>query len=145
MCRIFFKKINNQNGVAAVEFAIIVPLLLVLTFGIIEFGILLFNKAMITNASREGARLGSLYKSPYYTDAEITTTVKNHLGSHLITFDAAKPDATVTVTRDGSAGIGTLVSVTVDYPYDFLVIPGFIPGIPDEITLQSATTMRVEE
>ena len=49
----FFK---CQRGAAAVEFAIVLPLLLVFVFGIIEFGFLLYDKAVITNASREGAR-----------------------------------------------------------------------------------------
>jgi Flp pilus assembly protein TadG len=48
--------IRDQNGGAAVEFAIILPLLIALLFGIVEFGLLLYNKQIITNASREGAR-----------------------------------------------------------------------------------------
>ena len=50
--------IKNQEGAAAVEFALIAPLLILLTFGIIEFGLFLFNKHIITNASREIARAG---------------------------------------------------------------------------------------
>ena len=42
----------GQKGAAAVEFAIVMPLLVLLTFGIIEFSILFYNKAMVTNASR---------------------------------------------------------------------------------------------
>jgi Flp pilus assembly protein TadG len=45
-------KKTNQDGVAAVEFAIILPFLVILIFGMIEFSLVLFNKAMITNASR---------------------------------------------------------------------------------------------
>ena len=52
------KLTQNQKGAAAVEFAIIFPLLVTLAFGIIELSVLFFNKAMITNASREGARAG---------------------------------------------------------------------------------------
>ena len=52
-------KINNQNGAALVEFAIVLPVLLMLIFEMIEFSLLLYDKAMITNASREGARAGS--------------------------------------------------------------------------------------
>ena len=57
-------KINNQNGAALVEFAIVLPLLLMLIFGMIEFSVMLYDKAMLTNATREGARLGILYNSP---------------------------------------------------------------------------------
>ena len=51
---------QNEDGVAAVEFALILPVLLVLVFGIINYGILLYDQAVITNAAREGARWGGL-------------------------------------------------------------------------------------
>ena len=47
---------HNQKGAALLEFAIILPFLLVLVFGMIEFGLIAYNKQVITNASREGAR-----------------------------------------------------------------------------------------
>ena len=47
-------KIKDQDGATVVEFALVLPLLVVFIFGIIEFSLLLYNKAMITNASREG-------------------------------------------------------------------------------------------
>ena len=46
---------HNQKGAALIEFAIVLPLLLLLVFGAIEFGLLFYNKQVITNASREGA------------------------------------------------------------------------------------------
>ena len=54
------RNINNK-GNAAIEFAIILPLFLFICLGIIEFSVLLYDKAMITNASREGARKGILF------------------------------------------------------------------------------------
>jgi hypothetical protein len=48
----------GQKGAAAVEFAVVLPLLVLLLFGSIEFGLLLYNQEVITNASREGARAG---------------------------------------------------------------------------------------
>ena len=55
------KRLNQligQKGVAAVEFAIVLPFLVLLVFGTIEFGLMFYNKQVITNASREGARAG---------------------------------------------------------------------------------------
>jgi Flp pilus assembly protein TadG len=54
-------KMTNQKGAAAIEFAVILPLLLVIIFGIIEFSVYFFDKAVITNASREGARAGVVF------------------------------------------------------------------------------------
>ena len=53
--------IRNEKGGSLVEFAIITPLLFVILFGIFESGLLLYNKAVITNASREGARAGIVF------------------------------------------------------------------------------------
>ena len=58
--RLYFSS-TTERGATLVEFAIILPLFFLLIFGIIEFSILLYDKAILTNASREGARLGSLY------------------------------------------------------------------------------------
>ena len=55
-------KFSSQKGASAVEFALVLPLLMLILFGIIEFGLLMYNKAMITNASREGARRGIVYR-----------------------------------------------------------------------------------
>ena len=71
-------RFNCQKGAAAVEFAIVLPLLLMLLFGIIEFSVILYDKAMITNASREGTRAGIVSRWPTkLTEAEIKTVVTN--------------------------------------------------------------------
>ncbi len=51
---------KNQSGSAAVEFALVLPLLLLVLFGTIEFGILMYDQSVITNAAREGARWGAV-------------------------------------------------------------------------------------
>jgi len=48
------KLLKNHRGTSLVEFVIILPVLMVILFGIVEFGIILYDKAVITNASREG-------------------------------------------------------------------------------------------
>ena len=50
-----------EKGTSIVEFAVIFPLLFLLIFGIVEFGVLMYDKAILTNASREGARFGAVY------------------------------------------------------------------------------------
>lgn len=139
-------RLKTENGASAVEFAIVLPLFITLVFGIIEFGILLFDQSMITNAGREGARLGSLYKNPYHTDSEITAAVMTHLdnGNRLINLGGAANMPGVSVSRVDQI-TETFVTVTVNYTYDFLLVPNFVPGLPGQKTLRSATTMRVEK
>ena len=50
--------IRTQKGIVMVELAIIFPILLIVIFAICELGIALYDKAVLTNASREGARAG---------------------------------------------------------------------------------------
>ena len=136
-------KLADQNGGALVEFAIVLPLLLMLIFGMIEFSVMLYDKAMITNASREGARKGIVYSYPApITTAEITQTVNDYLQGHMISLGGP---STPTVAVSGQcAGSGDPLTVTVTYPYNFLVLPNFIQSLSGTLTLSAQTTMRCE-
>ena len=58
------RKSSSQKGASLVEFALVLPLLMLILLGMIEFGLLLYNKQVITNASREGAGQESSHKTP---------------------------------------------------------------------------------
>jgi Flp pilus assembly protein TadG len=148
---------HNQKGAATVEFAIILPLLLLLIFGMIEFSLLMYNKAMITNASREGARRGIVYRvdpttfnySPL-TDTQIQDEVTKYLSNYLITFSSTVTPHSTIITPANRAS-GDMLNVQVSYPYQFLVFPVIArlvaPGgttIPGTITLTAPTEMRME-
>ena len=55
-------KRKSERGAVIVEFAMILPLLVILLIGIMDMSMLLYNKAVITNASREGCRVGIVSK-----------------------------------------------------------------------------------
>ena len=88
-------RLGGDGGVAAIEFAMLLPLFLFITMGIIEFSVLLYDKAMITNASREGARTGSLFD----TTANVTDVVNSYLQNNLISLGAGGSSAHVTRRR----------------------------------------------
>lgn len=137
---------KNQNGAAVVEFAVILPLLLLLVFGIIEFGVLIYNKAMITNASREGARLGIVFRTNRGTvEAEVRDRIDDYLNNYLINF-GGNTDHTVSFDPIDPSVISTgqTLEVTVTYPYNFLIVPNFITNLSGGVTLQARTTMRAE-
>lgn len=50
---------HSERGVAAVEFAIILPIFLLVLFGIVEFGGMMYDQQIIETAAREGARWGA--------------------------------------------------------------------------------------
>jgi Flp pilus assembly protein TadG len=150
------EKLRTQRGTAVVEFALILPLLVVIVFGIIEFSILFYDKAMVTNASREGARVGIVFNVDgngdwvAVDDGTITTTVNNYLRDNILSRDylinLGNPSATTastTMTRAGGSPGGTL-TVSVTYTYTFMVIPNFIASIVNPITLTAQTVMRFE-
>jgi Flp pilus assembly protein TadG len=141
------KRLKLQTGSNIVEFALVLPLLLVLVFGIIDFSLALFDKAVLTNASREGARAGMVFKVPRMTDAEIQAVVQAYASSHLITFGT--PNLQTTINRTdvdgigGSTSSGDTLSVRVDYPYNYLVVNKLIPTL-GSLNLSSTSVMRYE-
>ncbi|MBA3038089.1 MAG: pilus assembly protein [Desulfobacterium sp.] len=136
-------RVKNQNGVAAVEFALILPILIVLILGIVEFSIMLYDKAVLTNASREGARAGIVAQTPRVTQPEIKAVVDNYCKTYLITFKAGIVLPATTVTWEGF-NFGDDLSVTVTYDYTFLALPNFIAAITGVKTLTATTVMRME-
>jgi len=138
-----FKKTKAQSGAALIEFAIVLPLLLMLIFGMIEFSVMLYDKAMITNASREGTRAGIVYAFPdRLSDAEISAVVTDYLQGHMISLGG--PSAPNIVVSGQCVDSGDQLSVTVTYPYHFFVLPNFIASLSGTTTLSAVTTMRCE-
>ena len=85
--------IRSENGSVLIEAMIVAPILLVLLFGIADIGIMVFNKQVITNAAREGARAGIVLASKdedgnlMRKDASyIKDVVENYCSDHLINF-----------------------------------------------------------
>ena len=70
------KRLRNQRGAALLETAITLPIILLVSVGIFEFGRAYQTWQVLTNAAREGARIAVL---PDYTDAQVTSTVQNYL------------------------------------------------------------------
>ena len=134
-------KIANQDGVAAVEFAIILPFLVILVFGMIEFSLVLYNKAMLTNASRVAARDGIAGL------ADIQTLVNKYCDDHLIQIDgsAETVDPGLIIVAPVTLANGTKegVSVTVTFSHH-LLFAALIGLDPAPISLTAQTIMRNE-
>jgi hypothetical protein len=164
------RKFASQKGASAVEFAIVLPVLIILLFGIIEFSLILYDKAMITNACREGARTGIVYrvydkdnapstsdigKKIPITDAIIQNIIRDAVWGYVGQANATSP-ATRLISFHGpksmnlaitTLNIGTdpVLRLHVDYTYDFLLLPNFVADvIPLSLNLVSESTMRIE-
>jgi hypothetical protein len=145
-CHSLGRNENSQRGAALVEFAIIIPLLLVIVFGIIEFGLILYNKQVITNASREGARAGIVAKNPRMTADEIKNIVLNYAEDHLINFGDKLVLGDITVTPNSTSGaeFEDELKCEVDFEYNFLVLGTLLPSKLETIDLNATTVMIYE-
>ena len=137
---------GRRHGQSLVEFVLILPVLLILLFGIIEFGLLLYNKQVITNASREGARYGIVARATRRSPEEIQAVVSAYTANHLVT--SGTDTATVAISRDPSGtpqGVfGDDLTVRVDFHYDFFALPAFITSLLGGTELVAQTTMKYE-
>lgn len=139
------KSKDAQCGQSLVEFAVILPLLLVVLFGMVEFSLVLYDKTMITNATREGARTSVLFRADaaghyaQFTEAEVRAVVLNYLNNHLVTFG----EGTVPTISAPQVGRGQVRTVTVTYNYRFLILPNFL-ALGNDVNLSSEARMRVE-
>lgn len=128
------KFLKNEKGQSLVEFALVIPLLLIILMAIFEFALMFNSYLVISNASREGARLASLGGS----DFAVEERVKSVSGS----LDLL--NIIVTVTPDEtSRSRGDMVQVLVEYDYT-LVSPIISNILSNFIDIESETFMRVE-
>ncbi|HVL68968.1 MAG TPA: TadE/TadG family type IV pilus assembly protein [Vicinamibacterales bacterium] len=111
------KRLRNQTGAALLETAITIPLVLLVTVSIFEFGRAYQTWQILTNAAREGARVAILADA---TDERIRNTVTAYLTNGKL----AKPNsATITINRAKPFGTtNTASEVTVAYPFNFRVL-----------------------
>ena len=130
---------KKQKGASLVEFAVLAPLFVVLLFGLVEFGLFIYSKGVITNASREGARYGVVYASPRKTTTEIRTKVQDYL-----TKSGFTDTATINVTPGSVGPPPTPLTVTVTYPYTFQVLPHFVSSFTNTLTMSAISQMYLE-
>jgi hypothetical protein len=143
------RRVQATEGAATIEAALVMGLLLTLLLGMLEFGLLFTAKYAITNAAREGARYGVIYKTntagtrlpPSNLSPSIVQTVTGYLTNLLPpgSFDVVVVDNLGYQT--GKAGEDLTVQITYQNAWDFL--GGFIPQMQN-ITLSAKHTMKCE-
>jgi len=147
------RKFRSNQGQMMVEFAFILVPLLVLTLGIMEFGILLYDKAVLTDACRVGARAGVMFNADAtefeyapMTEAQIRTVIDNHVQKRLVTFgEPFDANTDVVVAWDTSPPThGSQIDVRVNFPYTFLALPNFGEMGSGLLNLSARSVMRME-
>jgi Flp pilus assembly protein TadG len=131
------KIMRERKGQGLVEMALVLPLLLLLLFGIVEFGRVLGAGLMVSHCARDGARYGSVGASDY----EITNRIRTRTAG--ILYDEAEPSTLViTITRSGATRGGD-IKVNISYPVTlYIPIISSITGNP--VMVEGTSVMRLE-
>jgi len=121
-----------ERGEDIIEFALILPLLLVLLLGVMEFGFAVMRYNTIANAAREGARAGIVSGA---TDAAIINAAKN------LTTGLTEGDLDIIVNRPTARS----VQVEVIYEHHFITTPIIVAvGGDGTLTMRTVSTMNIE-
>lgn len=148
-----FDASKSSRGQVIIEFAFIVVLLFILILGIVEFGIILYDKSILTDACREGARAGVVFRADSstfaydpLTEAEIRTVIDNYVQNRLVTFGAPFNATTdVIIAWDPYPPThGGELDVQVNFTYTFLSLPYLGNMGSDTMDLYARSVMRVE-
>jgi Flp pilus assembly protein TadG len=136
--------IKNERGAALLETAITIPIILLISVGIFEFGRAYQASQVLTNAAREGARIAILTDK---TDDQVRKTVRDYMAAGRLQ-NAATAD--VDIKRNLQLGVNSASRITVNYPFSFIVLNPVVRLIkPDSktgeaINMQSVAIMRNE-
>jgi Flp pilus assembly protein TadG len=133
---VFKRRKKNEHGQAVVEFAVILPVLLLILFAILQFGVVFNNYIQVTAAAREGARKAAVSRSLGTAAAETAATSSAKSAAPGLTAGSVS----VTFPNSPTFVQGSDVTVQVTYPYAISII-GLVVSSGN---LSSSTTMRVE-
>jgi Flp pilus assembly protein TadG len=133
---------RSERGAELIEFALVTPILILLLAGIFDFGMMFRTFEAVTNAAREGARVGVL---PGYAAADVETRVDAYMAASGL----RDPYTVAVVNVPVATGAGTFTAreVTVTYTYPFAVlggIAGVFGGNFTTIPLRARSVMRTE-
>lgn len=134
---------ERERGAAAVEFALVLPLLLAMLLGVVEMGLALYDKAVLTHASREGARAGIVLRSPKLSTNEISAIVLQRSQSSLISLMPSSPPQ-VTVLQSSPAAYPNTLQVSVQYTFQGIALGSLMQALGTPWVIR-ATTVMVHE
>ncbi len=123
---------GDDGGASALEFAIVTPILLLLLFGMLEFGLMFQGQLAVTHAAREGARIAAVAGGANWDPAIVEQRAFPLTAADGLSVSLTNPDA-------------DSVRVTVSYPWSWRIAPlGALVGLASPPTLSSSATMRQE-
>jgi hypothetical protein len=136
------KNRKRRMGTAMVEFVITLPVLMLILFATVEFGVLFGRWHTISNAAREGARTAVVFRSGCNASA-VTSEVRTRVKAYAAPLGITLADGDIAVS--GVCGASdTSSSVSITLPYTFSVVPNFATSVSPTINLLGQSIMRNE-
>jgi Flp pilus assembly protein TadG len=129
----------KQRGTSAVEFALILPLLLFVVDGVMEFSLVMYDKVILTNAAREAARAGAMIQTVKLTTVEIAAVAESYCTSYLLSFGSPQT-VVVAVNQNADPIFQTPLTVTVSYTYQSVLMGNFLSAMNAPLVLTSTAT-----
>jgi hypothetical protein len=146
MATLISRRLRSERGAEILEFAIVTPLLCLVIAAMIDFGILFRNWEVVTNAAREGARVGML--PSYNCDAgspDVEGRVASYLAGSGITDNFDVDLQTDSVTAGGHTFSACVVNVTLEQGLPSLRMIGeALGGAFGSVNLSANAVMRTE-
>jgi Flp pilus assembly protein TadG len=146
--RRWFSRVRREEGAALIETAFVLPIMLLVSVGIFEFGRAYQTWQVVTNAAREGARVAVL---PAYTDPSVDARVRTYLKNGglpaAIVDNTTKTKVLITSTTIPIDVAGTTTApaarIVVEYPFEFMVLQPVAQLVVNGSTAGQAFTMRM--
>jgi TadE-like protein len=149
-----FRHLRSHDGQALVEFALVVPLVLMLLLGIVDFGLGYKYKSDETSLANEAARFAVVNYCAPCSAAVPPETIEQYVkndadgalrkgGGQIV---APGVQVSICFPNGGIGAVGDSLQATVRSEYQFLPsLLNFVPGLPTTIHLTSSATQRVQQ
>lgn len=134
-----FRRARYQRGQSLVEFALLLPLLLIILLGVVDFGRVYFAYVSVTNAARNGAEYASA-STEKAADLDGIRQAALADTENLLNTTPTNPDVSAETGLDSQGK--TYASVTVSYTFETLVS---WPGMPHSVDMERTVRMRVAQ
>lgn len=125
---------RSEDGQALVEFALVVPVLLFMVVGLVEFARAWNTQQVLTDTARESLR-SSVVANPYFTQDQMRRQIDDAL--RRASLDPERADVTV---EGWKAGTGSPARISIEYRYDFEFLGPFIDWAVGERSLALSTS-----
>jgi Flp pilus assembly protein TadG len=136
------RRIKSERGAALLEAAITIPMLLLVSVGIFEFGRAYQTWQILTNAAREGARMAVL---PDSSNTDITARVSQYMtDGQLSAANSAAIDVNRSAVLDVNGRAVSASEVSIDYPFSFIVLQPVARLVAPQTSLGGAVVMHAQ-